>query len=108
MRLCRDSSGHLNPTAVEAALCRSFAAMDFEILADAARTGARSGSTACVVLQLGGDLYCAHAGVPLLQFTFVVWAMWVVFFATQIVLQITKECFAGYTGPGNSNHAIPS
>lgn len=67
MRLCRDTSGHLNPTAVEAALCRSFAAMDFEILADAARTGARSGSTACVVLQLGGHLYCAHAGVPLVQ-----------------------------------------
>lgn len=37
--------------------------MDGEILADAARSGARCGSTACVALQLGADLYVAHAGV---------------------------------------------
>lgn len=37
--------------------------MDFEILVDAARTGDRSGSTACIVLQLGLQLFCAHTGV---------------------------------------------
>jgi hypothetical protein len=41
---------------------RTFSAMDGEILADAARSGARCGSTACVALQLGADLYVAHAG----------------------------------------------
>lgn len=47
---------------MEAALHRTFSAMDFEILQEAARTGARCGSTACVALQIGGDLYVAHAG----------------------------------------------
>ena len=60
----RRDSGGLDATAVEAALCRTFAAMDFEILAGAAATGARCGTTACVVLQLGPHLYCAHAGAP--------------------------------------------
>lgn len=47
---------------------RTFSAMDGEILADAARSGARCGSTACVALQLGADLYVAHAGAGIVGF----------------------------------------
>lgn len=56
------SSGRFEQEEVEAALHRTFSAMDFEILQEAARTGARCGSTACVALQIGSDLYVAHAG----------------------------------------------
>ena len=54
--------GGLDQTAVEAALVRTFAAMDFEILADERRTNSGGGTTACVALQLGAALYVAHAG----------------------------------------------
>ncbi len=61
---CRNGSGGggFDNREVEAALHRTFAAMDFEILAEAARTGARCGSTAVTALQLGADLYLAHTG----------------------------------------------
>jgi serine/threonine protein phosphatase PrpC len=56
------SDEHWDRQVVTEALIRTFSAMDGEILADAARSGARCGSTACVALQLGADLYVAHAG----------------------------------------------
>lgn len=59
---CGCSGGRWDAQVVREALIRTFSAMDGEILADAARSGARCGSTACVALQLGGDLYVAHAG----------------------------------------------
>lgn len=58
----RDCNGELEAAAVKDALRRSFAAVDFEIVTDAARTGDRSGCTACIVLQLGKQLFCAHTG----------------------------------------------
>lgn len=58
---CSDS-GKYEQKSVREALIRTFATMDAEIIADAARTGARCGSTACVALQIGCDLYVAHAG----------------------------------------------
>jgi Protein phosphatase 2C len=57
------SGGQWDKQDVKDALIRTFSAMDGEILADAARSGARCGSTACVALQLGANLYVAHAGV---------------------------------------------